>query len=96
MLNDKETITADPVTAKTAHATWDRLVSPSTNANPGAFNHSPAFRGPVMFSKTTDGGVTWSTGQPVFDPGQKNQTIGNQIVIPTAGPAAGVLIDGFR
>ena len=95
VLNDKETITADPVATDTAYAIWDRLVSPSTNANPGAFNVSPAFRGPTMFSKTTDGGLTWSTGRPVFDPGQQNQTIGNQIVIPTAGPAAGVLIDGF-
>jgi hypothetical protein len=95
VLNDKETITADPVAAKTAYAVWDRLVSPSTNANPGAFDHSPAFRGPVLFSTTTDGGVTWSTGRVVFDPGEKNQTIGNQIVVPTAGPAKGVLIDGF-
>ena len=95
VLNDKETITADPRAPLTAYATWDRLVSPSTNANPGAFDHSPAFRGPVLFSKTTDGGVTWSDGRVVFDPGQKNQTIGNQIVVPTAGPAQGVLIDGF-
>ena len=48
-----------------------------------------------MFSKTTDGGVTWSQGRPIFDPGEKNQTIGNQIVVPTTGPATGVLIDGF-
>jgi hypothetical protein len=94
-LNDKESVTADPSAPKTAYAVWDRLVSPSTNANPGAFNHSPAFRGPAMFSKTTDGGVTWSQGHAIFDPGQQNQTIGNQIVVPTAGPAAGTLIDGF-
>ena len=48
-----------------------------------------------MFSRTTDGGVTWRTGRPIFDPGEKNQTIGNQIVVPKAGPAAGQLIDGF-
>jgi hypothetical protein len=95
VLNDKETVTADPSSARVAYATWDRLVSPSQNANPGAFNVSPAFRGPSMFSKTTDGGQTWSTGRPIFDPGQENQTIGNQIVVPTAGPASGVLIDGF-
>jgi hypothetical protein len=94
-LNDKESVTADPSIAKTAYAVWDRLVSPSKNANPTAFNFSPAFRGPAMFSKTTDGGVTWSQGRIIFDPGQKNQTIGNQIVVPTAGPAAGTLIDGF-
>jgi hypothetical protein len=95
VLNDKETVTADPTAPLTAYAIWDRLVSPSTNANPGAFDHSPAFRGPVLFSKTTDGGVSWSNGRVIFDPGEKNQTIGNQIVVPTAGPAAGTLVDGF-
>jgi hypothetical protein len=95
VLNDKESVTADATSASTAYAIWDRLVSPSTHANPGAFNHSPAFRGPVMFSKTTDSGLTWSTGRVIFDPGQQNQTIGNQIVVPTAGPAAGTLVDGF-
>ncbi|HEY7692855.1 MAG TPA: sialidase family protein [Gaiellaceae bacterium] len=90
VLNDKETITADPSSPDVAYAVWDRLVSPSQNANPGAFNVSPAFRGPAMFSKTTDGGVTWSNGRPIFDPGEKNQTIGNQIVV-----ANGVLVDGF-
>jgi len=95
VLNDKESLTADPSLPTTAYAVWDRLVSPSSHANPTAFNFAPAFRGPAMFSKTTDGGVTWSPGRIIFDPGQKNQTIGNQIVVPTAGPAAGMLIDGF-
>jgi hypothetical protein len=34
-------------------------------------------------------------GRIIYDPGEKNQTIGNQIVVPTAGPAQGTLIDGF-
>jgi hypothetical protein len=88
-------VTADPVDPSAAYAAWDQLVSPSSHSNPSAFNHSPAFRGPSLFSKTADGGKTWSQGRTIFDPGQKNQTIGNQIVIPTAGPAKGVLIDGF-
>ena len=95
LLNDKESVTGDPVSALTAYAVWDRLVSPSSNANPSAFNVSPAFRGPAMFSRTTDGGLTWSQGRIIFDPGELNQTIGNQIVVPTAGAAAGQLIDGF-
>ncbi len=95
VLNDKESVTADATSPLTAYATWDQLVSPSAHANPGAFNHSPAFRGPAMFSKTTDGGVTWSNGRVIFDPGEKNQTIGNQIVAPAAGAASGMLIDGF-
>ena len=95
VLNDKESITADPFNANAAYAVWDRLVSPATNANPSAFLHSIAFRGPALFSETTDKGVTWSQGRIIFDPGEKDQTIGNQIVIPTTGPASGVLIDGI-
>ena len=37
VLNDKESVTADPVKADNAYAVWDRLVSPSAHANPGAF-----------------------------------------------------------
>ena len=95
VLNDKESVTGDPVSAKKAYAVWDRLVSPAENANPSAFNHTIAFRGPTLFSSTIDKGVTWSTGRIIFDPGEKDQTIGNQIVVPTAGAASGVLIDGM-
>ena len=95
VLNDKESVTADPFDAKRAYAVWDQLVSPQTNANPDAFLHSIAYRGPSYFSATTDQGATWSNGRIIFDPGQNDQTIGNQIVVPTAGPAKGVLIDGF-
>lgn len=95
VLNDKESVTADPLHASNAYTVWDRLVSPSVNANPSAFPVTPAFRGPAWFSKTTDGGKTWSPGQIIFDPGQKNQTIDNQIVVEPAGASAGTLIDGF-
>ena len=96
-LNDKESVTADSRSQypTTAYAVWDRLVSPSLNANPSAFNHVFAYRGPAFFSKTDDGGQTWSAGRAIFDPGEYDQTIGNQIVVPSAGPAKGVLIDGF-
>ena len=51
--------------------------------------------GPSYFSQTTDKGVTWSRGRIIFDPGEKDQTIGNHIVLPTTGPARGVLVDGI-
>jgi hypothetical protein len=95
VLNDKETVTADPHNASDAYVVWDRLVSPSVNANPGAFAHTPAFRGPAWFSMTTDGGLTWSPAKIIYDPGQKNQTIANQIVVVPAGTAKGTLVDGF-
>jgi hypothetical protein len=95
VLNDKESVTADPLEASSAYSVWDRLQSPESNANPSAFIHSIAFRGPTIFSRTTDSGATWSQGRVIFDPGDHDQTIANQIVVPTSGPAAGMLIDGF-
>ena len=95
VLNDKESITGDPLIAANAYAVWDQLVAPAVNANPSATLHAFAFRGPTLFSRTTDKGVTWSHGRVIFDPGQNDQTIGNQIVVPTTGPARGVLIDGM-
>jgi hypothetical protein len=95
VLNDKDWITADPTNSRNAYVVWDRLVSPSVNANPGAFETAAALRGPSWFSETTDRGTTWTTPKIMYDPGQKNQTIGNEIVAPAAGPAAGDLLDGF-
>jgi hypothetical protein len=95
VLNDKESVTADPLNNSAAYTVWDRLVSPSVNANPTAFLVTPAFRGPTWFSKTTDGGKTWGPSKMIFDPGQKNQTISNQIVVEPAGRAKGALIDFF-
>jgi hypothetical protein len=42
--------------------------------------NTSAFRGPTWFSRTTNGGSSWETARPIFDPGQNDQTIGNQIV----------------
>jgi hypothetical protein len=95
VLNDKESVTADPLHASDAYVVWDRLVSPSVNANPSAFVHTPAFRGPAWFSKTTDGGKTWSPSRTIYDPGQNNQTIDNQIVVEPAGASKGTLVDGL-
>jgi len=77
--NDKESVTADPVKKKTAYVVWDRLKAPSHS--PDAELRARAFRGPTWFSTTTDGGNTWSTARPIFDPGQNDQTIGNLLVV---------------
>jgi hypothetical protein len=73
-LNDKESITADSLDSSRAYAVWDRLfVIDPTNPNSNFF-------GPTWFSRTTDGGATWSKAKKIFDPGLDNQTLGNQIV----------------
>src|SRR6266516_2911781 len=89
--NDKESVTADPIHAGTAYVVWDRLKAPSHS--PDAVLRARAFRGPTWFSKTTDGGNTWTGTRPIFDPGQNDQTIGNVIVVD---PKTDVLYDFFE
>lgn len=77
--NDKESVTAHPTRAGTAYAVWDRLESP--NGNPYANSHTAAFRGPTFFSKTVNGGQTWSPPKIIVPTPSRQQTIGNQIVV---------------
>src|SRR6266446_7561055 len=89
--NDKESITADPIHGGTAYVVWDRLKAPSHS--PDAALRAHAFRGPTWFSRTTDGGKTWTGTRAIFDPGQNSQTIGNQVVV---NRQTGVLYDFFE
>lgn len=81
--NDKESVTADPAIPGTAYAVWDRLVSP--NDNPRVAAHAAAYTGPALFSKTTDFGATWSPPKVIVPTGNRQQTIGNQIVVDPDG-----------
>jgi hypothetical protein len=89
--NDKESVTANPVKAGVAYAVWDRLELP--NGNPYANRHTAAFRGPTLFSKTTDGGKTWSSPSKIVTLPSRQQTIGNQIVVDSQ---KGTLYDFFN
>jgi hypothetical protein len=40
----------------------------------------------------TNGGSSWETARPIFDPGQKDQTIGNQIVALGNGDLPNVMM----
>lgn len=51
------------------------LSAPSTDAPLNCFD------GPTMFSRTTDGGHTWSTPIPIVATPANDQTIANQIVV---------------
>jgi len=92
--NDKESVTADPVHGGTAYAVWDRLVSPSHTV--GAALRANAFAGPTWFSKTTDGGKTWTGTRPIFDPGNKSQTIGNIVVVDPRNDAIYDVFEQFQ
>jgi BNR repeat-like domain/BNR/Asp-box repeat len=89
-VTDKNSTTADPVKAGTAYTVWDTLVAPTDN--PDDNPHTKAFTGDAFFSKTTDGGKTWSTPQAIVHTSQNTQTIGNQVVVD---PSNGTLYDFF-
>ena len=72
--NDKESITGDRYAPGIAYATWDRLVQ---NGN-----------GPAYFARTQDNGLTWEPARPIYDPGPRNQTLNNQIVVTPPGANA--------
>lgn len=76
---DKNSTTADPVHAGTAYTVWDTLISPTDNPDDNI--HAAAYSGPAFFSKTTDGGKTWSQAQVIVDSANRQQTIGNIIVV---------------
>jgi hypothetical protein len=82
VLNDKESLTADPTNSNYVYAVWDRLEIANENADPvQVFLHAIGSRGPTWFSRTTNGGMTWEPARIIYDPGEINQTIGNQIVV---------------
>jgi hypothetical protein len=95
VLNDKNTITADPNDSNFVYAVWDRLTLASGKAPPvEVFEHAIGYRGPTWFARTTDGGDSWEPARMIYDPGAVNQTIGNQIVVlPGEG---GDLLDFFN
>jgi hypothetical protein len=74
VLNDKNSLTADPMDARFVYAVWDRVTGLATS---GANN----YRGPAYFARTTNGGASWEPARAIYDPGGNAQTIGNQIVV---------------
>ena len=85
VFNDKQTITADPTDAGNVYAVWDRLRFPNEAASVRANFVTSAFRGPIWFARSTDGGVSWEDARQIYDPGQNDQTISSQIVVPPDG-----------
>jgi hypothetical protein len=94
ILNDKNSLTADPTDANFVYAVWDRLKITSAeaidpeNVRPGRglfLGIGLGFKGPIYLARSTDGGDSWETARSIYDPGGNNQTIGNQIVVQPDG-----------
>jgi hypothetical protein len=94
--HDKNTITADPNDSDFVYAVWDVLTGPpSDNGNPTAGENSVAFTGDTVFTRSVDGGLSWEPIRTILDPGTRNQTIANQIVVRPAG-SGGELVNVFN
>jgi hypothetical protein len=77
LLNDKESITADPTDRRYVYAVWDRLQTQDPN------NPMSPFSGDTLFARSTDGGQTWEPARTILDfpDNSRSQSLGNQIVV---------------
>jgi hypothetical protein len=83
-LNDKNSITADPNDADYVYAVWDRVqVSAGAIIQPENVVRD-AFKGPIYFTRTTDGGDSFEPARKIYETGANKQTLGNQIVVEPA------------
>jgi hypothetical protein len=72
--NDKNSITADPNDSSFVYAVWNRDVEIGR-----------VFRGPTLFTRTTNGGASWEEARVIFNPGVFAKTLGNQIAVRPQG-----------
>jgi len=91
--NDKESITADPTNSNFVYAVWDRSRKPGENADFNAL-HSFAFRGDVMFARTTNGGVSWEAPRSILPTNANLFSIGNQVIVLPDGTLVNVFALG--
>jgi hypothetical protein len=73
VFNDKPSITADPTVPGSAYTVWWQIRSSS---------------GPAMFSRTTDGGQSWSAPSPIFSPTGTQGATWNQLIVRPNGSLA--------
>lgn len=85
--NDKNALAADDWSSSpyrgNVYVAWDRLIE-----DPLGQPFVGTYTGPAMFSRSTDGGASFSTPQVVFETGTNKQTIGNVPVVFPNGHVA--------
>ena len=87
---DKDAITADPTRPGYVYAVWDHYSNQKAQFH-DQINGSNSSKGPALFSRTTDGGKTWATPQPIYT--SNDGTLGNQIVVLPNGTLLDFFVD---
>ena len=78
--NERPAVSADPKRTHTAYLVWDRhRTAPASRAT-----------GAVYFSRTTDGGQSWSKARAIYETPIGMQTSANQIVVTPSGDLVNV------
>jgi hypothetical protein len=92
MFNDKNSITADRFDSNYVYAIWDRSRFPSDRREAHSLSGFPAsLRGDALFTRTTNGGMSWEAPRAIFRPRANQFSIGHQIVVLSDG----TLVDSF-
>ncbi len=78
--DERPAVSADPTRRHTAYLVWDRHRSAPASKAAGA----------VFFSRTTDGGKSWSTARAIYETPVGMQTSANQIVVMPNGDLVNV------
>jgi hypothetical protein len=76
-LHDKNSLTADPTDSNFVYAVWDFLDIPQGAILRPDRAVALGFKGAALFSRSADGGQTWSEPKVLHNPGGVNQTVVN-------------------
>ena len=87
-------MTADPNDANFVYGVWDRLQVSQGSVNNPENVVGLGFKGPIYFTRTTNGGDSWEPARKIYETGANKQTLGNQIVVEPASEG-GSLFDFF-
>src|SRR5204863_1001299 len=86
------TIAADPRDSRFVYQVWTHVQMPAGDKpSEGASEVSRAFRGDIMFARTTDGGFSWEPGRAIYAPLANYFAQGNHIAVLPDGS----LVDVF-
>ena len=78
--NSRESVTADPLDSNYVYVVWNRMRK-AGGAQSESAERSSAFRGDLMFSRTTDGGRTWEQSKAIVQYKDNSETFASQLAV---------------